>query len=77
MAQQLISAGGPTVCSGFTHGRLRNAGGACSGRITAEEVLQALPPEASPALREAIESGCCIHYTVAEGMCGSGGCGTG
>jgi hypothetical protein len=80
MAQQLISEGN-SVCSGFTPAGFTAAGftpvGSVPSSVTAEELLQALPPEASPALREAIESGCCIHYTVAEGMCGAGGCGTG
>jgi hypothetical protein len=75
MAQQLISAGN-AFCSGFTPGGFTPAGSVPSP-LTPEEVLQALPPEASPALREALQSGCCIHYTVSEGDCGSGGCGAG
>jgi hypothetical protein len=46
-------------------------------QLAVEEVLAALPPGASPALRKAIESGCCTHYTVAEGKCVAGGCGAG
>ena len=46
-------------------------------QLAVEEVLAALPPGASPALRKAIESGCCTHYTVAEGKCVAGGCGEG
>jgi hypothetical protein len=46
-------------------------------RLSAEEVLGALGADASPALRSALESNCCIHYTVAEGMCAGGSCGTG
>ncbi|HEX3617105.1 MAG TPA: hypothetical protein VHU61_11240 [Solirubrobacteraceae bacterium] len=45
--------------------------------LTADEVLKVLPSEASPALREALRSGCCTHYTVSEGDCRAGGCGTG
>jgi hypothetical protein len=60
------SGTGDAVCSG-----------AGMASVAAEELLKVLPPEVSPALRDAIASGCCIHYTVAEGMCGSGGCGTG
>jgi hypothetical protein len=52
------------------------AGQAGFVQLSAEEVLGALGPEASPALRSALESNCCTHYTVAEGMCG-GDCGTG
>lgn len=46
--------------------------------MSTEEVLAALSPTASPALREAVAAGCCIIYTVAEGnctpSCGSGWC---
>ena len=41
------------------------------------DVLGALPSDAPPELRAAIESGCCTYYTVAEGMCVEGGCGSG
>ncbi|HEY2592946.1 MAG TPA: hypothetical protein VGK33_03500 [Chloroflexota bacterium] len=46
-------------------------------QLTVEEALGALPSEASPGLRAAIKSGCCTHYTVAEGKCVAGGCGAG
>jgi hypothetical protein len=46
-------------------------------QLTAEEVLAVLPAEASPKLRAAIASGCCLHYYVAEGQCVAGGCGSG
>ena len=45
--------------------------------LTADEVLAALPAEAAPELRAAIQSGCCTHYYVAEGQCVAGGCGSG
>jgi hypothetical protein len=41
-------------------------------QLTVEEALGALPNEASPALRAAIKSGCCTHYTVAEGNFSTG-----
>jgi hypothetical protein len=53
------------------------AGRAGFVQLSAEEVLGALGPDASPALRSALGSNCCIHYTVAEGMCPGGSCGTG
>lgn len=46
-------------------------------RMEIEGVLNALPADAPEDLREAIASGCCTYYTVAEGFCGSSGCGTG
>ncbi len=46
-------------------------------QLTAKEVLDVLPVEASPALRAAIASGGCVHYYVAEGHCVAGGCGSG
>lgn len=46
-------------------------------RMSIEDALSALPPDAPQDLREAIASGCCTHYTVAEGMCGGAGCGSG
>ena len=46
--------------------------------VAPDEVLAALPPTASQALRHAIAAGCCVTYTVAEGhctpACGSGAC---
>ena len=45
--------------------------------VSTEEALRALGPNVSPALREAIASGCCTYFTVAEGMCGTGSCGSG
>ena len=75
MAQQLISAGN-AVCSDFTPAGFTPAGAARSP-LTPDEVLRVLAPEASPALRAALQADCCIHYTVAEGQCKSGGCGSG
>jgi hypothetical protein len=75
MAQQLISVGN-AVCPGSTPEGFTPVGSVPSS-LTAEQLLEALPPEASPALRAALQADCCIHYTVAEGMCGAGGCGTG
>ena len=46
-------------------------------QLTPEEVLAVLPRDAPAELRAAIQSGCCIQYTVSEGHCGSGGCGAG
>lgn len=46
-------------------------------RMAIEDVLAALPSDAPQELRDMIASGCCTYYTVAEGMCGSSGCGTG
>lgn len=54
-----------------------HADGATRVTVAPEEVLTALPAEASPKLRAAIQSGCCIHYYVAEGQCVAGGCGSG
>lgn len=47
------------------------------GVVSTEAALSALAPDVSPALREAIASGCCTYFYVAEGMCGTGGCGSG
>jgi hypothetical protein len=58
-------------------GRERDAAATGVVRMSAEEVLTALPSEAPPELRAAIKSGCCTHYTVAEGQCIPGGCGAG
>lgn len=80
MAQQLAGADN-AVCSGFTPAGFSPAGstpvGSVPRAISPEELLAALPAGASPALREALQSGCCIHYTVAEGHCQAGGCGSG
>ena len=46
-------------------------------QLTVTEVLAALPADAPAEVREAIRAGCCIHYYVSEGSCGSGGCGSG
>jgi len=53
------------------------ASGGGVAQLTAQEVLDALPAEASPELRAAIRAGGCIHYYVAEGQCVAGGCGSG
>lgn len=70
MTQQLGSAGN-AICSEAA------PAGSLQGPRTADEVLKALPHDASQALRDALQATCCIHYTVSEGDCVAGGCGTG
>jgi hypothetical protein len=41
-------------------------------QLPATMILNALPPDAPPDIRAAIEAGCCIHYTRDVGHCGSG-----
>jgi hypothetical protein len=50
---------------------------AATTQLPATMVLNALQADASPEIAQAIEAGCCLHYTRAEGQCGSGGCGNG
>lgn len=69
MAQELTRD--DAVCSGS------DAAASGPGSVQAADVLRALPADASQALRDAIAAGCCVHYTVAEGQCVPGGCGTG
>jgi hypothetical protein len=85
MAQELASAD-KTVCSGFAQAGFTPAGftpagftpvGSVPRAISPEELLAALPSGASPVLRAALQADCCIHYTVAEGHCQGGGCGSG
>lgn len=38
-------------------------------QLPATMILRALPADASPALIQAIEDGCCIHYTRDENHC--------
>jgi hypothetical protein len=76
MAQQLTNAGN-AVCSDAMPAAGLTPAGSSPRPLTADDALKVLPPLASQALREAIQSGCCIHYTVAEGECQAGGCGNG
>jgi hypothetical protein len=80
MTQQLLSTG-TSVWVGSTPEGFTSAGftpmRAVPVALSPDQVLTALPPGASQALRDAIASGCCTHYTVSEGDCGSGGCGSG
>jgi hypothetical protein len=46
-------------------------------QLPASVVLNALPPDAPPALVAALEDGCCITYTLDEHHCGSGSCPSG
>jgi hypothetical protein len=75
MTQQLTSAG-DVICSGFTPAGFTPAGSLPTA-LTADEVVKALPESAPQALRDALLANCCTHYTVAEGECGTGGCGSG
>lgn len=48
-----------------------------TNQLPSTMILNALPPDAPAALRQAIEAQCCTTYTRDEGNCGSGGCGSG
>lgn len=40
-------------------------------RLSAAEALAILPADAPESLAQAIASGCCLHFTRAEGACGA------
>ena len=66
-----------TVGAGLAELAAVSSARAATTQLPITMVLNALPPDASPTLREAIQSGCCTTYTVDEFHCGSGGCGAG
>jgi hypothetical protein len=75
MAQQLISAGN-AVRPGFTPADFTPVGSTPAGFTPVGSTPAGFTPAGfTPA--GASQSDCCTHYTVAEGHCQAGGCGSG
>jgi hypothetical protein len=53
------------------------AAAAQTTQLPATMILNALPTNAPPAIRAAIDAGCCVTYTLDEHHCGSGSCPSG
>lgn len=81
MLRQALSAGvfataGAGVSALFGASSTRAATTA-TPQLPATMILRALPADAPPALIQAIEAGCCIHYTRDENHCTPDPCPTG
>ncbi len=73
---------GVLATAGAGVSELIGAGSACAAatqttRLPATMILNALPADAPAAIRQAIEAGCCVHYTLDEHNCGSSHCPSG